>query len=380
MSLLTDILTQSQQAATDAATNSSDAQTKANDARKSALLAHDDAGQAQGLFAALTSLNLANLLGNIPTPQQMATATSQRDAAVQSAADADNAINNAEPKVIVDHDACLLSTFIAPLVACVTLGSQNATNATTNVAPPAIIGGASDRLDAIVQKMISKAATMNPTLDDGCNAGVQILADAAKLITDQTDAAQLGKLQDCIDELNAAAPADPNIAAGNAAKAAAQQLIEGAHNLLFDQTNPDILHTWRKRIVCTIPQLSFHVQVIDESDDGFGDTNADSVSVNVVNVPFNVLPELPLPVGLGDSDGNMNIQIPLAPTPLPLPTGTPPVPSTLPTSQVAALNFTATHPSTNNKGLATLAVDHTGVINGGATITIKIPDASSPTS
>src|SRR6266480_627853 len=132
----------------------------------------------------------------------MATALTKRDNAKQSALDADTAVTAAEPIVNGRHDSCLLSTIIAPLQNCVTSGITAATNATTN------INQTTDDLDVLVGAMIQSAAGLQLATDH-CNAGVEILAQAAKLVDQKIIAAGLTRLDTCIDQLNAASPADP---------------------------------------------------------------------------------------------------------------------------------------------------------------------------
>src|SRR5919108_2964107 len=215
MALIDDILAQLSTAATNAATHKTNTQTKTagataatdnlpaclegltklDEARAEAELAHDEAGKAKQL---LSVLSLGTLIP-APTPAQLATATTSRDAAVQAAVDADAAIAAAEPIVVAAHDACILSKLIGPITDCVTQGITTANDATTNVADPT--GGAAAHLDQIVQRMINAAATANPTPAGSCNEGVQFLADAVALIDQKTADAKLDKLQNCLDEL-----------------------------------------------------------------------------------------------------------------------------------------------------------------------------------
>lgn len=399
MALVTDLITALNQAAADAAANGGDATSKANaaktandttpscmeglnkldEARTAALTAHDNAGEAKGIWDALNQLSVLAIIGNTPTANQMADATTKRDNAQQSAHDADTAIDLADPKVIADHDACLLSGLIQPVLDCVTNGIITAKNATEKVTSP--LDSTVGKLDAIIKAMIHAAAAQNPTQGNSCNEGVQFLADAAQLITDQTGAAQLIKLNGCVSELQTAAPGNSLIASGQAAQTAAQTILDKAHNALFDTGATDVLATWRKRIVCTMGTATINVHVTDESGDDFGDDNAKGAKIEILNFPFSsLLPELTLPVGVADEHGRVPIpSVPLAPVPLPLPTGTPPIPPSLPTPDFAMLQFTASHPGTSATGVTPKGVNHLGIINGGVTVEINIP-ASSPTS
>jgi hypothetical protein len=399
MALVDTLITELTQAATSAAGNRDDAVAKSTqaqgatdhiplclegftsleEARHSASLAHSDAGKAQGLFDALTQLQLLAILNNTPSATQMSSALAQRDAAASAAGDADAAVLAAEPSVINAHDACILSTLIQPIIDCVQNGITTATNATTHVNNP--LGGAAGRLNDIVHQMIQSAAGTTPTVGAACNEGVEILARAAKLITDQTNAAQLVQLQGCLSELQTAAPTNPQLAAGQSARDAAQAIIDDAHNRLFSTTDPDILKTWRNRITCTIPTTSLTVHVMDHDGDDFGDENDEDASravVGVVNFPFNLLlPELPSIAPLrANESGRITIgNIPLAPLPMELPTGTPPTPPGLPTTDAATLHFTAVNPA-RATGSTDRGVNHAGVVNGGIEITIQVPDSS----
>jgi hypothetical protein len=386
MALIDDILAAIANAATSATTHRTNAQTKTgqataatdtlpaclegltklDDARKEAELAHDEAGKAQQLLSVLS-------FGTVippPTPAQLTSATTSRDTAIQAAADADMAIAAAEPTVVAAHDVCILSKLIGPITDCVTQGIATADQATTNVADP--LGGAAAPLVQIVQRMIDAAAGANPTPAGSCNEGVQLLADAAKLVEQKTADAKIDKLQSCLDELAVAAPGSALLGQGQTSISNANTIITQA-SALINGSGAEIRQVWRKRIACATPVVGITVHVTDESEDDIGS----GVKIAAVNFPLSTLipAELPtIPIPSTNDSGRATMNVPLAPAPIPTPAGTPPAPPDLAPTDVASLMFTATHPS-RPTGTHTSPVTHAGLI-GEVEVHIKIDDTS----
>jgi len=386
MALIDDILAAVATAATNATTHKNNTQTKTgqataandtlpaclegltalDDARKEAELAHDEAGKAQQLLSVLT---LGTLIPP-PTPAQLATASASKDTAVQAAVDADAAIAAAEPIVLAAHDACILSKLIGPITDCVTQGIATANDATTNVANP--LGGPAAQLDQIVASMIDAAAAANPSPAGSCNEGVQLLADAAKLVDQKTTDAKLDKLQSCLDELAVAAPGNALLGQGQTAITNANTVIAQA-SALINGNGGKIRQVWRKRIACSTPVVGITVHVTDESEDDIGG----GAKIAAVNFPLSSLipAELPaIPIPSTNDHGRATMNVPLAPAPIPTPAGAPPAPPDLAPTDVVSLMFTATHPD-RPTGTHTSPATHAGLI-GEVEVHIKIDDTS----
>jgi hypothetical protein len=201
-----------------------------------------------------------------------------------------------------------------------------------------------------------------------CNEGVDFLAQASNLITDKANAADLAHLQTCVNQLAAAAPANPLVAAGQTAHDSAQNIINQARQML-DPNNLVTHAIWQKRFICSVTKASIGVHVTDESGDDFGS----GAHVTVVNFPLSTLfpvdlPSIP-PVGNTDGAGRVTINVPLAPVPLPLPPGAPPAPADLPTTDAATLVFGVTH-ADRASGNAAIPIDHNGL-----TFEVQVPIA-----
>jgi hypothetical protein len=182
-------------------------------ARTAAAQAHTQAGRAAAL---LETISLGTFLP-IPTPAQLATATSQSDQAAQAAIDADAAIAAAEPLVRANYLKCVTQFAVDSITTCASdalMSATTADNQTTMLAANA--------------EAASLTGALNPQLHVTCAEGLVLWKQAEDQV--RTLRRIDGDAQSCVNVMNAGLatglfpmlPATVATVTGNAGQVAAK--------------------------------------------------------------------------------------------------------------------------------------------------------------
>lgn len=358
--------------------------TALDQARQSAAQCHEAFGAAQVLNGLLAQLAGGIVVGIVPTPAQLTAAQSQLNTAQTAATTADNAIGTAEPFVRQDWFNCVTGV-PAAVVTCITNGITALANAVTSVGDPTHPGVTSP-LQNVVANLVASAASAVPSKSmdatTSCNQGVQFLVQAQGLL----EAAQgaVSAVEGCLGALGPTPPANPLVAAAQAAITSAQQNEIAQAQSTLDPSNPQVRQAWLNRLACAVTVGTLTIRVTDESNTDF------HAGANVELLNHTVVDQLPMPerlavFGLIDTlsvptgpDSKAAFTIPFAvPNTSTVPAGAPPVPAGIPsdaTSEVASISFFVTHPGkASATGTVQVTSDETA---NNKTFTIQVNDSS----
>lgn len=361
-----------------------DGVTHLEDAWGQVALAYGAVGQIAALESLISAGGLTGLVGGIPTgildlnasapnaAAKLATATADRD-------DAKSYVLIHEPEVLAKYANCICSGLSAGAI----LGAQSCINANLPLLDADVLQvanpdnpAAHGSLDTVVQTLVNTAAGI--ALSGDCNAGVTELKKAQDLINAAT--AAVNDIKDCIEKLQALAPADPLLAAALPKFNAANNALTSAKNILANDTK--VITTWQNRARCLLRSREITVVVRDESADQMGAGVQLAIS-NPVIAALN-LPGIDATGILGSTicpGSAAHVTVPLAGIHLDPPAGAPPQPPSVPiVPELGVLVFNVTSPGSHPAFSAPVNAQGITTTSNPLQITLQLPDTSSITS